>query len=34
MAGNMGVMTFLATYHLVGIKIDERIAVVHHLNMR
>jgi len=34
MAGNMGVMTFLATYHLVGIKIDERIAAVHHLNMR
>ncbi|WP_220739153.1 putative HNHc nuclease [Leuconostoc miyukkimchii] len=34
MAGQIGVDTFLARYHLTGIKIDEDIAKIHKLNMR
>lgn len=34
MAHSLGIETFLQKYHLTGIKIDERIAEIHRLNIR
>lgn len=34
MAHNMGAVSFLEKYHLVGIKVDDKIAKAHGLNTR